>query len=91
MNNLWQRFTYLWIALIGWAAFILLEMTQTVLGFWLGVVSGIVFALGAIFTSVVRIARNAKQDVVVHGVAWTLAVALGFLCYIYITAVLSGV
>lgn len=91
MNTLWQRFTYLWLALIGWAAFILLEMTQTVIGFWMGVVSAFVFALAAIFSSVFRIARTAKQDILFHGLAWTLAVALGFLAYIYVYAVLRGV
>lgn len=91
MNKLWQRFTYLWLALIGWAAFILLEMTQTFVGFWMGVVSAFVFALAAIFTSVVRISRTAKQDIIYHGVAWTLAVSLGFLAYIYVYAVLRGV
>jgi hypothetical protein len=91
VNKLWHRFNYLGVALIGWAAFILLQMTQTVVGFWMGAVAGIVLALAAIFTSVVRIARTAKEDIVYHGIAWTLAVALGFLSYIFISAVLEGV
>lgn len=91
MNNLWNRFLYLWIAVIGWAVFILSQLSRTVAGFWIGAVMGIVLALATIFTSSARIARTAKQDVVVHGLAWTLAVSLGFLSFIYIYAVLRGV
>jgi hypothetical protein len=91
MSNIWHRFIYLWIALIGWAAFIMLQLSRTVVGFWIGAVLGIVLALATIFTSSVRIARTAKQDVIVHGIAWTLAVSLGFLSFIYIYAVLRGV
>lgn len=91
MNNLWHRYLYLWVAVIGWAAFILLQLTRTVIGFWTGALLGIVLGLAAIFTSAARIARTAKQDIIIHGLAWTLAVSLGFLAYIYIYAVLRGV
>jgi len=77
---------YLWLAIIGWVIFILMQTIQTTLSSWIGASLGIVFALAAIFTSAVYIARGPK-DTMVHGVAWTLAVSLGFLSGVYIFVV----
>jgi hypothetical protein len=81
---------YLWFALIGWAVFFLFVTVNTVAFFWAGSVLAIGLALTAIFTSAVYIARGPK-DIIIHGVAWTVAVALGFLAGLFIYAVISGV
>jgi hypothetical protein len=88
--TLWKRFLYLWIAVIGWVVFILTQAIQVTFMFWLGAVLGIAFALAAIFTSAAYIARGPK-DTVIHGIAWTLAVSLGFLAGIFILAEMGGV
>jgi hypothetical protein len=88
-NTLWQRFLYLWLSLIGWALFILTQLLQSNIIFWIGALGGIAFGLAAIFTSAAYIAKGPK-DTLVHGITWTLAVSLGFLSFIFIYAVLSG-
>lgn len=88
--TLWKRFLYLWIAVIGWVVFILTQAIQVKAIFWMGAVLGIGFALAAIFTSAAYIARGPK-DTIIHGVAWTLAVMLGFLAGIFILAEMGGV
>ena len=89
MNNLWSSFKYLWLAVIGWAVFFVLQLMRTPLAFWLGALLGIAFAVAAIAASVSRLTKT-TQHVVVHGFAWTLAVALGLLSAVYIYAVLRG-
>lgn len=88
MNNLWKDYKYLCLPIIGWAAFFVLQLMRTPLTFWLGAILGIVFAIVTIVSSVSRLSRTTKH-VVLHGIAWTLAIALGLLSAVYIYAVLT--
>lgn len=90
MANIWHRFSYLWTIVIGWALFGLCVLIDTVLFFWVGVVAGVVFALATMFLSARRLAETTR-DVVVHGLAWTLAFALGFLSLVWVYGVFQFV
>lgn len=79
---------YMWLAVIGWLVFFVLIAFNTNGFFWAGSIMAIVFALAAIFTSAVHIARGPK-DMLIHGIAWTVAVSLAFLAGIFIYAVIK--
>lgn len=87
--NLWERYKYLWMVLIGWAVFLTFVSIHTAVTFWLGSASGLVLALAAVVFSAARLGRSTK-DVMVHGIAWTLAVSLGLLGALSMYAVFSS-
>lgn len=85
-----RPYRYLWTALTGWAVAIVSGLLNHVAIFWIGGIAGIVLGIATIILSVSEMNKGIKH-IVVHGIAWTLAVALIFMCGMWMYAVSSGV
>lgn len=81
--SLLNRYSYLWTVVLGWIAFFLFVSINVQAGFWIGNAAGFALALAGIAASAIRLGRT-KEDTIVHGVTWMLAVTLAFLSGIWI-------
>lgn len=85
-----KSYRYLWTVLLGWAVVIFCVMLNNAAAFWLGGVIGIGLGIAAIALSVIEMSKGIKR-IVVHGIAWTLAIALVFMCVMWMYAATTGI
>lgn len=85
-----QRFSYLWTVAVGWAIFLPAALIGTGIAFWLGSSLSLLLGGAGVVGSVLRL-RNSTKDVMIHGVTWTLAIALILLDVLWIYSVSAGI
>lgn len=84
-----KTYRYVWTVLTGWALVAVCAWLNNAAALWLGGVLGVVLGIASIVLSVYEMSKGIKH-VVIHGIAWTLAVALVFMCVMWMYAVSSG-